>query len=73
MNSETWELGRSAGESDQAGRGTAGELSRLSPLLRFTAAGYAVLAALVVILAITLAPWGLFLLSSPSDSRWSPS
>ena len=62
MNSETWELGRSAGDSDQAGRGTAGELPRLSPLLRFTAFGYAVMTPSTVALAIMLAPWGLFLI-----------
>lgn len=62
MNSETWELGRSAGESDQAGRGTAGELPRLSPLLRVLAAAYTILAAVTIGIAIALAPWGLLLI-----------
>ncbi|WP_336642086.1 hypothetical protein [Microbacterium sp. USHLN272] len=31
MNSETWELGRSAGESDQAGRGTVGTDAPAAP------------------------------------------
>lgn len=65
MNSETWELGRSAGESDQAGRGsvgTAAPAGRLSPIVRATSYAYTVVAVVAAVFAFVLAPWGLLLL-----------
>lgn len=65
MNSETWELGRSAGESGQVGRGsvgTAAPTGRLSSIVRVTSYAYTVVAVVAAVFAFVLAPWGLLLL-----------
>lgn len=75
MNPETWELGRSVGETDQAGRGTVGTdapttsnrsddlaVAALSPVLWVISIGYAFVGVALACVAVALAPWGLLLL-----------